>query len=79
MCDKQDSKMYNKWKSRTFVLTVIWTSLIPLSVIAQVLIAKYGIEIPLTPLFTSSGLITALFIGGNKAVGIFREKNENAK
>ncbi len=63
---KTENTLYNKWQSRTWILTVVWTSFIPLSIIAQILIAPYEIEIPLTPLVTAAGALAVAFTSFEK-------------
>ena len=71
-------KDYNKFKSRTFWMVLTWMSFIPLAVIAQLFVASYEIVIPINTIATGAATATALYLGGEKAAKIFREKKENA-
>ena len=68
-----DVKEYNKFKSRTFWLTVVWTSFVPISIITQVLT---NINLPLEDIVMYAGLLTITFTGGNKAVNWIKMKKE---
>lgn len=56
--------MNNKLKSRTFWFAVVWSSFIPLSIIAQVFIPT--VEIPIGTLISMSGSIVLVYTGGEK-------------
>jgi len=64
----KEAKNGNRFKSRTFWLTVLWTAFVPLGIIVQVFLKN--IEIPISSLVTLSGTITLMYIGGNKADNI---------
>ena len=68
---------HKKWRSRTWWLTIAWVSFIPLSIVAQMLIASYNIEIPISTIATGAVTATSLFLGGEKIAKVFREKNES--
>ena len=71
-------KDYNKLRSRTWWLTIAWLSFVPLSILAQLFLAPYEIEIPINTIAMGAVTATSLFLGGEKVAKIFREKKENA-
>jgi hypothetical protein len=64
---------YSKWKSRTFLLAVIWSVFVPLGLIGATIMSQYGIH--------SEGWLTALIGGAAAIVGAFvgMEKYRKAK
>ena len=64
----KEAKNGNRFKSRTFWLTVLWTAFVPLGIIAQMFLKN--IEIPTSSIVTLAGTITLMYIGGNKADNI---------
>jgi hypothetical protein len=73
MKEEQDK---NKFKSRTFWLTVTWVAMIPLAIITQSIVAA-GTEIPVSTIATFAGYITIIYIGGNKGTNIAEMINLN--
>ncbi len=71
-------KDYNKFKSRTWWLTIAWLSFIPLSIVAAIILAPYEVDVPINTIATGAVAATSLFLGGEKVAKIFREKKENA-
>lgn len=65
-----DEKEYNKFKSRTFWLTVAWMSFIPISVVTQ---ALTKIVLPLGDIVMYAGLLTITYTGGNKVINWAKE------
>lgn len=65
--------MREKLKSRTFWFAVVWSSFIPLSIVAQVLLPT--MEIPISTLISMSGSIVLVYTGGEKLRDTQREKN----
>ena len=61
-------KTKNRFKSRTFWLTVLWTAFIPIAIVVQIFLKE--MELPITSLVTLAGSITLMYIGGNKAGNI---------
>jgi hypothetical protein len=64
---------YRKWKSRTFLLAVIWSTFVPLGLIGATIMSQYGIH--------SEGWLTALVGGAAGIVAAFvgMEKHRKAK
>jgi len=56
-------KAYNKWKSRTFLLAVVWSFFVPAGLIGATIMSRYGIH--------SEGWLTALVGGASAVVGAF--------
>ena len=71
-------KDYNKFKSRTWWLTVAWLSFVPLSIVAAMILAPYEVEVPINTIAMGAVAATSLFLGGEKVAKVVREKNENA-
>jgi len=67
----------NKWKSRTFILVLVWMCFVPLGIVGQLLLAGAGsaIGIPITEIVWSAGVTTSLFMAGEKGKNIFMAKN----
>ena len=74
-------KAYSKWKSRTFILAVAWSTFVPLGLIASIVLSRYGIPSSgwLMSLITASGVIVTAFVGGEKWRKGKREGINNAK
>lgn len=73
--EMQEEKAKNRFKSRTFWLTVTWVAMIPLGIIAQSVIAGMtaspaGTEIPISTIAQFAGYITIIYVGGNKGTNI---------
>jgi len=62
----QEEKGKNRFKSRTFWLTVAWFCLVPASFAAQIIIPDF--ELPISTIVTLAGSISLIYVGGNKAV-----------
>lgn len=56
--------MTEKWKSRTFIFSCLWSSFVPLAIIVQIFIPS--VEIPIAEILPWSGGITLAYVGGNK-------------
>jgi hypothetical protein len=65
--------MNEKLKSRTFWFSVVWSSFVPLSILAQVLLGG-AVEIPIGTLIGMSGSITLAYVGGEKLRDSQKEK-----
>ena len=63
-----EDKIKNRFKSRTFWLTILWTAFVPIAIVIQVFLKD--IEIPINTIVTLAGTITLMYIGGNKATNI---------
>jgi len=64
----REIKEENKFKSRTFWITIFWASLVPIAVIAQIFIKEF--EIPIATIASFAGSVSLIYIGGNKAGNI---------
>jgi uncharacterized membrane protein len=63
-----EDKTKNRFKSRTFWLTILWTAFVPISIIVQLFVKE--IELPTASIVTLAGTIALMYIGGNKATNI---------
>ncbi len=62
--EDRENKSKNRFKSRTFWLTVFWAALVPLAVIAQIFIKEF--EVPIATISSFAGSVSLVYIGGNK-------------
>jgi hypothetical protein len=65
----KEGKQQNKFKSRTFWLTAVWLSFVPLSIAAQVLLLD-TVDLRIDQIVAFAGSITLVYIGGNKGENI---------
>jgi len=63
--EEREMKAKNKFKSRTFWITIAWMIFIPAGFVAQVLMQT--IEIPISTIVNLAGAVTLVYVGGNKA------------
>jgi len=63
--------MNEKFKSRTFWLTVTWTSFVPISVIIQIFTK---VELPIESIVQISGLLSIAYVTGNKLNNMVKKK-----
>lgn len=72
-----------KFNSRTFWLAIIWTAFVPISIIAQIMISKTGIIIPIGTIVTGAASLSTLYVAGNKgkqiAIAAGAPKGEQGK
>jgi len=68
LVENRKEKSKNKFKSRTFWITIFWASLVPLSIIAQIFIKDF--EVPIATIASFAGSVSLVYIGGNKASNI---------
>ncbi len=66
--EDRESKAKNKFKSRTFWLTIFWAVLVPLAVVTQIFIKEF--EVPIATISSFAGSVSLIYIGGNKAGNI---------
>ena len=66
-----EEKEYNKFKSRTFWLTVVWMGFIPLSLIIQPFTV---VSIPIEKVIEYAGILSITYVGGNKLYNTFKDK-----
>jgi len=64
----QNEKGKNRFKSRTFWLTIAWFVLVPASFVAQIIIPDF--ELPIATIVTLAGSISLIYVGGNKGQNI---------
>lgn len=64
----REAKSKNRFKSRTFWITVFWASLVPIAIISQIFIKDF--EIPISTITSFAGSVSLVYIGGNKAGNI---------
>ncbi len=64
----QNEKSKNRFKSRTFWLTIAWFVLVPASFVAQIIIPDF--ELPIATIVTLAGSISLIYVGGNKGQNI---------
>ena len=62
--ENREAKAKNKFKSRTFWITIFWAALVPISVIAQIFIKEF--EVPIATIASFAGSVSLVYIGGNK-------------
>jgi uncharacterized membrane protein len=62
------SESKNKMRSRTLWITIAWMSFVPLSIIAQILLADMDIQIPTAQVVMFAGTISSLFVAGDKGL-----------
>ena len=65
---EREAKTKNRFKSRTFWMTVAWMCMIPASFVAQMLITDFAV--PIANIVALAGAITLMYVGGNKAGNI---------
>lgn len=65
----------NKWKSRTFLLVLLWMAFVPLGIVAQLVVPE-EVRIPITEIVWSAGVTTSLFMAGEKGKNVFMAKNK---
>ncbi len=68
LTELQEEKTKNRFKSRTFWLVIIWVTMLPVSIIAQLFVK--GVIFPIDVIANFAGLSTLIYIGGNKGVNI---------
>ena len=71
----ESTVVYSKLRSRTFWLSVIWTALVPLALLYS---AIFQVDVPwIANLITVAGIITATYVGGNKARAALEARQNN--
>ena len=68
LIENKKLKEKNKFRSRTFWITVMWMSFVPLSVITQIFIL--GVTLPIASIVSFAGSVSLVYIAGNKGTNI---------
>ena len=74
----KEGKQQNKFKSRTFWLTAVWLSFVPLAIAGQILLGN-TINLEISQIVTFAGSITLVYIGGNKGENIVTSLKVDSK
>jgi len=68
LAQDREAKAKNRFKSRTFWITVMWMSFVPLSIIGQIFIL--GVTLPIASIVSFAGSVSLVYIAGNKGNNI---------
>ena len=68
LAEDREAKARNRFKSRTFWITVLWMSFVPLSIIGQIFII--GVTLPIASIVSFAGSVSLVYIAGNKGNNI---------
>ena len=66
--EEREEKAKNRFKSRTFWITVTWMAFVPITVIAQIFII--GEALPISNVVSFAGSVSLIYIAGNKGNNI---------